>query len=257
MKSLGSSLLIAFAVSTAQAADFSSHFIPGETLEYKISWMGLPLAWTRISTEAYMQDDRGLVRVRMVSRTYKAYKHIYKINDVIEVIIDPTTALPLRADVQINEGKRSKSHLTTFYHDQQMAIFQDRITKEIREIPIEPPMRDILSFTYSVRNQPLEELAAKEYRILVDGKIYDLGMKLHEDSEIALPAYGKVSCTEVEPIARFDGPFLRQGKIRFWVSKQKRPMVTCIHAKIPIGMIRAKLDKVSGPIDDFWAKPKE
>ncbi|WP_168433366.1 DUF3108 domain-containing protein [Pontiella sulfatireligans] len=251
-------LLCAFGLQTARGAtDYSACFIPGETAEYKASWMGLPIAWSKATTDTVEHNGRELIRIRMVSKSYKTYAHIYKVDDVTEVLIDPKTALPVRVDLQINEGPLFKSHLTTFYHDQKVAIFQDRISKDIREVPIEKTTQDLFSFIYSSRRRNLKTLAGQTHKLLVDGKIYELGLKLHKEDRIKLSEYGKVECFEFEPIAAFDGFFLRKGKVMFWISKQSPRMVTCIQAKITVGKVNVKLEKVSGSGDSFWEKIEE
>ncbi len=237
--------------------DFSSCFIPGEVSDYKVSWMGLPLAWSRASVDSITENGRELIRIRMVSKSYKAYSYIYKVDNVTEAVIDPQTALPLRVDVILNEGSIQKSHLATFYHNKGVAVFQDRISKDIREVPIESGTRDIYSFLYSARNRDLATLASQEHTLFVDGKLYELGLKIRKERKIKLPGYGKVECDQIEPIAEFDGIFLRKGKIMFWVSKQNRRMVTCIKAKVAVGKITVKLQEVSGPGDDFWINKKK
>ena len=59
------------------------------------------------------------------------------------------------------------------------------------------------------------------------------------------------------PIAEFDGLFLRQGKVFFWVSKENRRMVTWVEAKVPVGKVSVKLREVSGPGDDFWVRKED
>ena len=248
--------LLGFAVASAAADDFTSCFIPGERAEYKVSWAGIPLAWSQVSTDTIAENGRELIRIRMTAQSYKAYSYIYKVDNVTEVIIDPETALPVRLDLTTNEGSRHISHLTTFYHDQQVAIFQNRITKDIREVPIKNDTQEIYSFLYSVRNNDYETLTRKKHVLFVDSKLYDLSIILHEEELIELPNHGNVPSVKIEPLAEFDGLFLRQGKIMFWVSKEKPRMVTCIRAKVPVGKINIKLTTVSGSGNNFWNHTK-
>jgi hypothetical protein len=243
--------------SAIHAGDYTDSFIPGETAEYRITWMGLPLAWSKTSIEPINEDGRELVRLRMESKSYKAYNHIYKVDDLTDVFIDPETALPVRIDLRINEGGRKRSHLTTFHHDKQIALFQDRITKEFREVPITKTTQDVYSFIYANRNTPFEQLTGKTHRLYADGKMYELGMNILEEDRITVPNHGRVECVVVEPIAEFDGMFVRKGKILFWVSKEKHRMVTCVKAKVPVGKVTAKLQTVSGSGDDFWARSRD
>jgi len=215
-------LLAGLASFGVRADDYSECFIPGEISEYKVSWMGLPLAWSKITTETLTEEGRELIRIKMVSKNYKAYTRIYKVDNTTEVILDPKTALPIRLDVRLNEGSRIKSHLTTFYHDKKVAIFQDRITKDIKEVEIHADTKEVLGFLYSVRNQELKILASQTHTLFVDGKLHELNLSIRRDGTIKLPNYGKIPSTEIEPIAEFDGLFIREGKIMFWISKQKR-----------------------------------
>ncbi len=252
MKLFISIVLIGLAALSARADDFSSCFVPGEVVEYKIYWMRIPIAWTRITTDTVIEDERELIRIRMIVKTYAAYKHIFEVDDTTEVIIDPVTALPVRHDWIINEGSIHKSHLTSFYHDKKVAIFQDRISKDIREIPIESDTREIFSFIYANRSADIEKLVSRPHQLLVTGKLHVLRLKISDYDNIKLAQYGKVPSIEIEPVAEFDGIFLRQGKVFFWISKEPNRMVTCIKAKVSVGRITAKIHEISGPVTGFW-----
>jgi hypothetical protein len=251
------SVLMVLAATAAWGKDYSGCFFPGEVTDYKVSWMGIPLAWSQSTTETVLENGRELVRIRMVSQTYKPYTHIYKVDDLTEVLIDPETALPVRLELDLQEGSRRKNHSTLFDHANRNAVFIDHEAGTTNMVPIQGDTREILSFLYSVRNENLEMLAQQIHTLFVDGKLYEMGMEIHPDDTIKLANYGKVACTEVEPLAEFDGLFLRQGKIFFWVSKQNRRMVTCVEAKVPVGKVSVKLESVSGPGDDFWVRNKD
>ena len=254
MKLFLSVLLIGMAALTARADDFSSCFVPGEVVEYKVYWLGIPIAWSRTTTDTIVENERELIRIRMVVQTYAAYKHIFEVDDTTEVIIDPVTALPVRHDWVINEGSIHKSQLTTYDHDKKVAIFQDRISKDIREVPIESDTQELFSFIYSTRNADIEQLVSRKHTLLVTGKLHDLGLKISDYDDIKLTHYGKVPSLEIEPIADFDGIFLRQGKIFFWISKETPRVVTCIKAKVAVGKVTAKIHEVSGPVEGFWSQ---
>jgi hypothetical protein len=256
MKRRSAILLAGVLVFSASAEDYSGCFVPGEVARYKVSWMKLPLAWSETSIDTVTENGRDLIRIRMVSKSYKAYAHIYKVDNLTEVIVDPKTALPHRIDVKINEGTIHKSHLTVFHHDKKFATFQDRISKDIKVVPINSDTQEILSFLYSSRRKDLQRLASQTHTLFVDGKLYALDLNIRKEGKIRVPNLGRVPSIEIEPIAEFDGIFLRKGKIIFWVSKQNRRMVTCIKAKVSVGKVTVKLQKVSGPGDDFWTKKK-
>ncbi len=248
-----SALLLA---ASSVAGDYSSCFVPGETVSYKIYWMGIPIAWSTTTTDTIEEEGRELIRITLVARTYAAYKHIFEVDDKTEVIIDPETALPIRHDWIINEGTIHKSHLTTFDHAEKTAVFLDRISKDLRVIPIAEDTQEIFSFIYANRNADLEQLAQQKHRLLVTGKLYDLSVKIAGHDNIKVRDHGKVASVEIEPVAEFDGIFLRQGKVFFWISKEKRRVVTCIKSKVAVGRVTAKLQSVSGAGQGFWNNTK-
>jgi len=245
-------LLAGLCAFTTYAKDYSDCFIPGEEIRYKIYWLGIPIAWSTTTTDTVTEDGRELIRIRMVAQTYSAYKHIFEVDDTTEVVIDPETALPVRHDWIINEGTIHKSQLTTYYHDKKIAIFQDRISKDIREIPIQSDTQEIFSFIYSNRNADIKELAARKHKLLVTGRLYDLELKLKDYEDIKVPDIGDVPSIKIEPLAEFDGIFLRKGKVFFWISKENRRVVTCIKASVAVGKITAKVQDVEGNGDAIW-----
>ncbi|MDF7826789.1 DUF3108 domain-containing protein [Pontiellaceae bacterium B12227] len=257
MKLFRTVLLCCALAGSAPAKDYSSSFVPGEVSEYKVTWMGVPLAWSKTTTEAITEDGRDLMRIRMVTQTYKAYTHIYKVDDITEVIVDPKTALPVRLDIILNEGSRQKSNLTHFDHANRTATFYDRIAGTTNSVAIEKNTREVMTFLYSMRQEKIDDLTSAVHTVYVDGKIHEMGVGLLKEKKIKLPGYGKVDCNVLEPIAEFDALFLREGKIFFWISKQNRRMVTCVQAKVAVGKVSVKLQSVTGPGDDFWVKEKE
>ena len=254
LKTIFTILLLGLAVGESCAVDYSDCFVVGEVSEYKVSWMGVPLAWSRNTTDRIEENGRQLIRIQTISKSYKAFAKIYKVDDVKEVIIDPQTGLPVRIDNRMNEGNIHKSQLTLFDHANRSVLFIDRVANTTNQVDIASQTRDVVSFLYSMRNEALENLAKKEHTLCVGGKLYSLSIKINKEKWFKLPDYGKVRCVEVEPIAEFDGLFLRKGKIFFWISKQERRMITCIKAQVPVGKIVVKLQKVTGPGDDFWVR---
>ena len=246
--------IIASILPSLRAEDFSSCFVPGEVSKYKIYWLGIPLAWSQSSTDCVTNNRRELIRITVLTEDYTG---IYPVNDKAVILIDPVTALPVRTDIILNEGSTHKRNRTTFFHKKKVAVFQDFITRDIKEIPIEKDTQDLYSFIYSTRKYPLSNITNKTHKILAEEKIYDLSFKIHEDKKINISGYGDVLCSTIEPIAEFDGIFIRKGKIFFWVSKADRHMITTVKTKVAVGKITIELQSLSGPGTDFWIKNKK
>ena len=248
-------LLVVLLCTPLFGEDFSSCFIPGEQIDYKVTWMGVPIAWSRLSVDTVEQEGRSLIRIRMLSKSYKAYALFYRVEDLHEVLVDPKTALPVQLDVQIHEGSRKSSHFTRFDFQKKTAFTRNRLTGEEETIPIHSDTRDIYTLIYTLRKVSIADLVNTSRTVFVEGKLYNLELKKHRKKKIKLPEYGKVTSVEIEPLAEFNGFFISKGKTMFWVSTCQRRMVTCIKAKVPIGKVTVKLRRVSGPGNDRWVLP--
>ena len=242
---------------SARGADYSGCFFPGEVSRYKVSWMGIPLAWSRTTTESFQENGRSLILLRMVSKNYKTYSHIYRVDDDFEVVIDPQTALPLRFSYRLTEGSRAIDQFTLFDHAHRTATVIDRLAGTTNQIAIAADTRDIYTLMYTMRAMDFDTLFERKFTLFVEGQLYDLELVKHREKGIHLPNYGKVKSIEIEPLAEFNGLFLRKGKIMIWISKIKRRMITCMKTKVSIGKVTVKLQEVSGPGDDFWTRKNE
>lgn len=242
-------------VSAFATNEWSRCLIPGERSFYTASWMGLPLVWSETKVVKTVENEQELISITMITRNYAAYEHIYKVDNRMTALINPKTALPIRFEMVQNEGRVHKNNTTFFDHENGTAVYMDRLTKDIRVEPIRADTRDILSFLYVSRRDKLSELAKQKHTIFSEGKLYELKLKLRKKESISISGHGKITSWEVEPIAEFDGLFIRQGKIFFWISDSDLPMITMIKAKVPVGSITVKLNEVSGTGDPFWDKP--
>jgi len=106
---------------------------------------------------------------------------------------------------------------------------------------------------YFMRSHTFEAGSKSSYRVMADEKIYDLVVKTKKSKDISLPHYDReISSLQMEPEAKFDGLFVRKGKVTLWVSNDERKLLTYLKAKVLFGRVRVKLHEVRGPGDDFW-----
>jgi len=239
---------------SGRAACTNERFVVGEISEYKISWMKIPLAWSKTLTDEVEENGRKLIRIRTISKTYPAYRALYAVDDLRTVWIDPATALPVRQEVLLNEGKVHRNHVTTFDHAAGEAMFVDRVSGTTNRVAIPPDTREILSFLYASRNEDLKIFCAREHRLYSNGKVYPVKLFLRRRKKLKLPRYGKIKSVEIEPATEAEGLFNRTGRIFFWVSEPRRRMITCVRSKISLGWVDVRLQRVLGPGTDLWTR---
>jgi hypothetical protein len=238
-----------------RAADMP--FPVGEELTYRVYWGYLPVAVATARVDWVELDGHKRLSIRSTARTTKVADQIYRVDDLMETILDPETLLPVRFTKLSHEGHYWTHEITTFDHQHRMAHYVSKKSGEKQDYPIEADTRDLLSMMYFMRAQPFVVGQKPHYRCLTDERIYDFWVDVIKDEKIALENYGNAPCVKVEPVAAFNGLFVRKGRIWFWISRDKRQFMTKMVAEVPVAKIWVVLDKVNGPGADFWVKPPE
>jgi hypothetical protein len=235
----------------AAAADLP--FPVGEQLTFSASWNGIPVAEIRAVTEVDTYKGREVLAIRMSTRTYAFFNPVFKVDDFHESLVDPATFRPIQFTKNLKEGHYRCHEVTTFDFEAMQAHYEHQTSGRKKSYDIDDNTRDILSFMYFMRSEPLRENSAPEYRVMADEKLYDLTLKTKTETRIALPNYErKVASLEMVPEAMFDGLFVSKGKATVWVSRDARRLLTFAKIKVPFGRARILLKSVRGPGNDFW-----
>ena len=231
-------------------------FPVGEELTYNVYWSFIRVATATAKFEWTELDGRKLLAIRSTARTSGVADKIYRVDDFMESLVDPTTLLPVRYTKKAKEGHYWTDEVTTFDHQKRMAHFESKKSGVKKDYPIAADTHDLISMMYFMRTQPFITGTKPAYRCMADEKIYDFWVDVQKEEKVELAQYGATPSVKVEPIAAFNGLFVRTGRVWFWVSRDKRQFMTKMVASVPIaGRFYVELDKVSGPGQDFWVKP--
>lgn len=230
-------------------------FPVGERLTYKIYWGIFPVAESKVVSEWIEEDDRCLLAIRVTTKSYALLDAIYPVNDFIESVVDPDTFTPLRFVRRLSEGRYRLHEITTFNHQERIAHWKHLIKNDARDFKIESDTRDLLSFMYFMRSQKFEPNRTYQYGVMADEKLYDLYANVQDYVKVSLPGFGDVRGLYIQPEAKFQGFFLRVGRLYVWISDDQRCLCIKATAKVTVvGTVKLLLDKVEGPGNDFWVK---
>ncbi|MFA7257298.1 MAG: DUF3108 domain-containing protein [Kiritimatiellales bacterium] len=225
----------------------------GEELIYTISWLGVPIAWSKAVTETNTFEGRPVLAMRITVNTFSFFDHICKVDDFYEGLIDPETFLPIRFEQNLQERNYRRHDITTFNYETLQAHYIHLPKGKTKDYKIEPESRDILSFMYFMRSVSLAENTETRYRVMSDEKTYDLFIKSFDIEPVKMEHYGlEIPCLTVKPTAAFDGLFVRKGKATVWISRDPRHLLTYAKVSTPFGRVSLTLDEVRGPGTDFW-----
>jgi len=224
----------------------------GEELVYTIHWGILSVGTTKITTSWVDNDGRRLLLIRYVTESNSVLEKVYPVKSVIEALVEPDTFLPVLFSQNSTEGRHRTYEVTRFDFDKRIAYWESKLTGKRRIYAIEDDTRDLVTFLYFVRASRFEPGDEREYRVMADGRLYDLLVKAEAEESIKLKRYGKVKSVRIEPRAAFKGLFVRKGRMTIWVSRDPRSLCTQLEVEVPIASVRAKLDRVRGPGNDDW-----
>jgi hypothetical protein len=247
-------LLIAAGGAKAENEEQPELWFPvGEKLTYQIYWGIFPVAESMVTSEWIEEDDRTLLAIRITTKSYALLDTIYPVDDFIESVVDPETFLPLRFVRRLSEGHYRLHEITTFNHDEHTAHWKHLIKNDAKDFAIEDDTRDLLSFMFFMRSQKLEPNRTYQYRLMADEKLYDLYINTKDYVKLDISRFGVVRCLYNEPEAKFQGFFVRIGRLLVWNSDDQRCLCVKAVAKAPvIGSIKLLLYKVEGPGNDSW-----
>lgn len=239
-------------------ADLPKLWFPvGESMVYDIYWGILHVGSSRVTTDWVEKDGKPLLRIRHLTRTNKVVAQIYPVEDTMETVIEPVRFVPLYFRKKLSEGGYRADELTVFDHEKRTARQCWFRSYRYEDFPLEADTRDIVTQMYWLRRDSFAVGSTNTYRVMADDKIYDLMVRATRVEKRSVGDYGKVDVIRLDPEAAFNGLFVRKGRIVVWVSNDDRKLCTRIDAEVPVASIHIELDKVEGPGDDAWVKPKK
>lgn len=231
-------------------------FPVGEQIFYKIQWGVWIVAETKVASEFIEEDGRELLAIRVTTHTRSILSVFYPVDDFIESVVDPVTFLPIRFTKRLSEGRYRLHEITTFDHKARTAHWRHLLKNDSKDFAIDADTRDLISFMFYMRSQKFEPGKHYEFRVMADEKLYDLLVETRDIETLDIGNYAKIRSLKLDPEAKFQGLFVRVGKLEVWISDDKRCLCVRAIAKAPvIGTIRLLIDRVEGPGEDYWTHP--
>ena len=240
-----------FSLCLCAAASFAqtSPLLPGEKLEYDISWRIFPAGQAQMSlardTTGPLPSWHATVEVHstgIVSR-------LYKVEDVYSSTFQNGPLCSEQILKVIHEGSRHREIQIEFQRQRRMSVLKETDlakNKLVRqaENPIPPCAFDVVSALYYVRAQKLE--IGKSFRVPVnDGShtiLIDVEVQARE--EVKTPA-GVFQTIRVEPQVFGGTLFKKSGRMLLWLTEDPTHRLVQLKAKLFIGTITAVVNRVS------------
>lgn len=229
-------------------------FPVGEEIEYEVHWGIFMVGEATAKAEWLQRDGRRLLALTMKAQSNGIVEKLYPVKETLQTILDPVTFLPLSFEKESHEGRHDYHELTTFDHAARQGHWRSLLSDKKKDFEIDADTRDLMGLMYWIRKDPIRAGETREYRVMTDEKMYELIIEAGKPDTVALDNYGKVACIKMEPKGKFNGMFVRKGRMWLWVSDDPRFTICRIAASVPVASIKIMLKNVRGPGDDFWIR---
>jgi len=239
-------LLILTMLPRCAAATNEFWFPVGEKLTYKLYWGIIPVGTSDLYSQWGEENGKTCLVLRATAKTGSFVAMIYPVDDFIESVVDPQTFLPVRYTQKLHEGRHVRDDTIIFDHKERKGYWKSGITGATNTMDILSDTRDVLCLTYYMRPKGTEIGAKEEFRVIVDDKLYVLGITVLGREDIKTPGMGKTKCLKIEPQARFGGIFVRKGRVMTWFSDDEKRICTRMEGKVPLANLKAILISVQG-----------
>lgn len=227
-------------------------FPVGEEIEYEVFWGMFMVGEASSKAEWVNRDGRRLLSLSLRAKSNGIVEKLYPVDQFMETLLDPTTFLPLSFEKNSHAGKRHTHEMTTFDHVAKTGHWRSLLKDKQKDFAIEADTRDLMGLMYWIRKDPIGAGETRHYNVMTDEKMYELIIHSGKKEKVTLEKYGKVPCIKMEPIGKFDGLFVRKGRMWLWVSDDPRYTICRVAASVPVASIKIMLKRVKGPGDDFW-----
>jgi hypothetical protein len=239
-------LLCVGAAALGRSAMLDSIVVPGETLDYNLTWLSIIGGKLR-TTIALVPNDRQRIRLTFSARSSSSFAFIYKVRDQIESIVNREDFSTLRYEKHLREGGKTKDDTTTIDERRRIAT-RRRPGKDTEEISVTKPIFDPLSLVYHLRDLDLTPGRTHSFTVFADGKIYTLVAKVTGRQTLETPA-GTFHTVIVEPKMQGGGIFRDEdASLTIWYTDDARHIPVRIRSEVKVGTITANLRRISAGI---------
>ena len=201
-------------------------------------------------------NEKEVWHSTFIAKTTGIADAIFKVLDIYESYIDPTTELPVKSIRNIREGRYRKYNEVVFDHKtrRDSAILKSDLTG----IHIAPQgIFDILSCFYYFRNHILpDENNLKKGELITittwfTDQLYPIRLRYIgiEDVKTKL---GRITCYKFNPVTEVGRLFKTEEDVSFWFSKDKNFLPVKVRFDIFVGAFNVEMTSYEGlthPLD--------
>ncbi len=230
-------------------------FKAGEWLKFRVHYGFLNASYATLHLTKDTLYKNEVYHVVGRGKTTGLANLFFKVDDRYESYFDIKDGKPYRFIRKIDEGGYTRDQEINFYHNQDIAVLNDKKNNKKFNFTLQDSIQDLISAFYFLRNN-------FEAEDLVEGQTLELEMLFDDDgvfkfklkylgTEVLKTKYGKVECLKFRPFVQSGRIFQEQESLSLWVSNDLNKIPIRIKADLLVGSIKADLDGYNGLRNQF------
>ncbi len=226
---------------------------PKETLvyngSYELSGLMTNFAQLTMLSETMQTSKKSYLHLSFEVSTFNKWDSFFKIRDLYESYVEPTTYKPSLYKRNIYEGGYIKTEKYTFNSNRTLTSVSKRMAKpeQTRTINISSNTVDVVSLIYKIRLMDFSKIKvgqAVPFTLVFDEKEYQVLIKLLGTETISAGNLGKKECYRLAIAAKTD-KLKGVNKNLIWISTDKSRIPCQIKFQIPVGVGQLILAKAT------------
>jgi len=248
--------LCTFAQHNTDCQVASPAFQEGERVTYLISYSWFVL-WMDVGEVNFTvsrgeQLGRDLLHIKSEGHTFPFYDSFFKVRDLYESWVDPSTIQPIYFNRAIYEGGYTKENEYQFdWPNNQVSIRIRRKNgpNKFDTLKVDRCTFDVISAIYTARNFDYSNIqTGKIFPVtaLFDREIYRIGYKFLGRDQKNIKGIGKLTCLKFMVDIVVGDVFTGDQKLYVWVTDDPNHLPVYIESPIKIGTIKARIARWDG-----------
>ena len=228
---------------------------PNETLvfaaSYEVSGMMTNIAQVTMRTEPMNTAKKSYLHLSLEVATFAKWDSFFKIRDLYESYVDPTSLKPSLYKRNVFEGGYFKTEKYTFLPDgKSITSVSKRMKKPevTKNVKIGPTTRDVVSMVYKLRTVDFSKVKVGQtvpFTIVFDSKEYPVSVKLLGKETVNAGNLGKKECYKLAVGAKTN-KLKGADKNIIWLSTDSKHIPCMIKFSIPVGVGQLTLSRATG-----------
>src|SRR5690606_23626538 len=235
---------------TAQNTAIGHNEKLGFSASYNMSGLLTEIAQVTMQTSEVKTSNATLLRLKCSAATYSNFDNYFKIRDLYESYVSPTTLVPYLYKRDINEGSYYKFEQYKFSHKTKTvsSTMNKRKSEQTKTVKIGANTKDIVSTIYNIRNfdfRTLNPNDTKSFTFLFDNEELIINVK-YLRKETINTNLGKKECYKLAITLKNDDALKGTNENLLWLTADGNKLPVYAKFKIAVGTGELKLKSATG-----------